>query len=86
MENFIFCEVEQCGPSIIIEYNLKTVNILEITFHLQIKVYKPYRQAIDKPIYINKNSNHRPSVLKPLPKAIEKKYHKCQGRAYLTNS
>ena len=86
MENFIFCAVAQCGPSITIEYNLKSVNILEITFHLQINVYKPYRQAIHKPIYINKNSNHRPSVLKPLPKAIEKKYHKCQGRTYLRNS
>ena len=86
MENFIFCAVAQCGPSITIEYNLKSVNILEITFHLQISVYKPYRQAIHKPIYINKNSNHRPSVLKPLPKAIEKKYHKCQGRTYLRNS
>ena len=36
-------------------------------------VYKPYRKANGKPTYINKNSNHPPSILKHLTKSIEKR-------------
>ena len=35
--------------------------------------YKPYMKPNTAPIYINKNSNRRPQVLKELPKAIEKR-------------
>ena len=52
---------------------MKTFNFLDITFDLQNNVYKPYRKANDKSTYINKNSNHPPSVLKHLTKYIEKR-------------
>ena len=64
---------KQCGLAITIECNLKTVNFLDITFDLENYVYKPYRRANYKPTYINKNSNHPPSILKQLIKSIEKK-------------
>ena len=64
---------KQCGLGITIECNLKTLNFLDITFDLQNNVYKPYRKANDKPTYINKNSNHPPSILKQLTKSIEKR-------------
>ena len=64
---------KQCGLAITIECNLKTVNFLDITFDLQNNVYKPYRKANDKPTYINKSSNHPPSILKQLTKSIEKR-------------
>ena len=64
---------KQCGLAITIEFNLKTVNFLDITFDLQNNVYKTYRNANDKPTYINKNSNHPPSILKQLTKSIEKR-------------
>ena len=35
--------------------------------------YKPYRKLNNDPIYINKNSNHPPSILKQLPISIEKR-------------
>ena len=63
---------KQCGLSIPIECNLKTVNFLDITFDLQ-NVYKPYRKATDKPAYINKNSNHPSSILEQLTKSVEKR-------------
>ena len=34
--------------------------------------YKPYRNPNNKPIYIKKQSNHPPNVLKQLPKCIAK--------------
>ena len=36
-------------------------------------LYKLYRKPNDKPIYINKQYNHPPNVLKQLPKSIAKR-------------
>ena len=69
---------KQCGLSITIECNLKTVNFLDITFDLQ-NVYKPYRKAKDKPAYINKNSSHPPSILEQLTKSVEKRLSKTSS-------
>ena len=44
-----------------------------MTFDLDNNAYQPFRQENYKPIYINKHSNHPPSILKQLPKSIEKR-------------
>ena len=63
-----------CGLSITIHCNLlKTVDFLDMTFDLDNNVYKPFRQENNKPVYINKHSNHPPSILKQMPKSIEKR-------------
>ena len=61
---------KECGLSIIIECNLKTVNFLDVQFDLTNDIYKPYRNANDNPF--NKNSNQPPCILKQLPVSIEK--------------
>ena len=61
------------GFSITIQCNLKTVDFLRVTFDLGKNVYKPFRKENNKPIYLNKHSNHPPSILKQLPKSIEKR-------------
>ena len=74
---------KQCGLAITIECNLKTVNILGITFDLQNNVYKPYYKAYITDI--NTNSNHPAGILKQLTNLLKKdfqKYH--QARTYLT--
>ena len=35
--------------------------------------HKPYRKPNDDPLYINKHSNHPPSITRQLPKAINKR-------------
>ena len=60
-----------CGLSITIQCNLKTVDFLDVTFDLDNNAYKPFDN--NKPIDINKHSNHPPSILKQLPKSIEKR-------------
>ena len=35
--------------------------------------YKPYRKPSDDPLYINKHSNHPPSILRQLPASINKR-------------
>ena len=44
-----------------------------MTFDLDKNIYKPYRKPNNSPIYINKNSNHPPNILKQLPKLIAKR-------------
>ena len=61
------------GLSITIQCNLKSVDFLDVTFDLYNNLYKPYREPNDNPIYINKQSNHPPNVLKQLPKSIAKR-------------
>ena len=63
---------KQCGLAITIECNLKTVNILGITFDLQNNVYKPYYKAYITDI--NTNSNHPAGILKQLTKSIKKRF------------
>ena len=44
-----------------------------LTFDLENNAYEPFRKENNKPIYINKHSNHPPNILKQLPKSTEKR-------------
>ena len=44
-----------------------------MTFDLDNNAYKPFHKEYNKPLYINKHSNNSPSILKQLPKSIEKR-------------
>ena len=55
-----------------IQCNFKTVDFLEVTFDLDNNVYNYFPKKTNKPIYINKHSNHPPSILNKLPKSIKK--------------
>ncbi len=61
------------GLKITTDTNLKTVNFLDLTLSLQTGTHKPYRMPNDKPMYMNVDSNHPPSVIRNIPKAVEKK-------------
>ena len=60
------------GLRITIETNLKTVNFLDVTLNVCTcnGKYYPYRKPNNRPLYINRLSNHPPSILKHLPAAI----------------
>ena len=61
---------KKCGLSIVIDTNLKAVDILGVTFDLDKNTYKAYRKSNDSPIYIDKNLNHSAKILKQLPESI----------------
>ena len=63
---------EQFGLKITGESNLHVVNFLDVTFDLSTGKYKPYRKPNDDLLYINKHSNHTPSILRQLPTSINK--------------
>ena len=63
----------QLGLRITIQANLRVVNFLDVTFNLSNGKYYPYRKPNDKPLYINKLSNHPPPILRQLPAAISRR-------------
>ena len=55
--------------SITTETNIRVVNFLDNTLDLINHIYKPCWKPNDNPVYINKNSNHPPTVLRQLAKS-----------------
>ena len=85
MKKTIVKVFKECGLSIIIECNLKSVDFLDVTLDLTNNIYKPYRKANNNPLYINKKSNLPPCILKELLVSIEKRLSKHhQTKIYLT--
>ena len=63
------------GLDLIINYNMKIVNYLDVTLNLNEGSYRPYKKPNEETNYIHANSDHPPppSTLKQLPKSIEKR-------------
>ena len=60
-----------------------SVDFLDVSFDLHNILYKPYRKPNNKPIYINKQSNHLPNVIKQLPKSIAKRISDTPSNKYV---
>ena len=65
--------LKKYGLAITVKTNLFVVNFLDIQFNLLNGTFKPYRKPNNDPIYVHKDSNHPPQVLKELPKTIGKR-------------
>ena len=61
------------GLLITIETNLIETDFLDVTFNLATKRYFPFRRAKNTAVYINAFSNHPPTIIKQLPKIINKR-------------
>ena len=56
-----------------IEANKKIVNFLDVTFDLTSGSYKPYMKPNNKLLYVHRQSNHPPALLKNIPDNINKR-------------
>ena len=61
------------GLKITIEANKKTINFLDVTFDLTSNSYKPFMKPNNKLLYVNRQSNHPPALLKNIPENINKR-------------
>ena len=61
------------GLKITIASTGPSANYLDVTMDLSDGSYRPYRKPNDTPVYINAASNHPQSVLKHIPKMVEKR-------------
>ena len=59
------------SPCITIEANLTQTDFLDVTLDLTRCKHFPYRILNSDLIYINRQSNHPPSILKQLPQMIQ---------------
>ena len=58
---------------ITIEANLKSVDFLDITIDLRTGIHKPYMKPNNSPLYVHKDSNHPPSIVKNIPESINRR-------------
>ena len=61
------------GLGITIDTNLIETDFLDVTFNLTTCKFFPYRKPNNIPLYINVKSNHPPSIIKDLPKMVNKR-------------
>ena len=60
------------GLNITIDSHLVETDFLDVSFNLLTQKYFPYRRPNNDPLYINAKSNHPPTIIKDLPKMINK--------------
>jgi len=58
---------------ITVEANTTIVNFLDVTLDLKSGKYYPYTKEGNIPVYVHKKSNHPPSILKNIPKSINRR-------------
>ena len=61
------------GLKITIEANKKTINFLDVTLDLPSGSYKPFMKPNNKVLYVHRQSNHPPALLKNIPDNINKR-------------
>ena len=61
------------GLNITVECNLIVTDFLDVTFDLKSGTYYPYRKPNNELLYINKHSNHPPSIIRQIPSMISKR-------------
>ena len=64
---------QQIGLKITAQVNHQKVNFLDITLDLSNGKFTPFRKPNNQPQYVNSHSNHPPSIIKQIPKSINKR-------------
>ena len=68
------CKIfDQNKLKITIDANLKTVDFLDITMDMRTGEHKPYTKPNNTPLYVHKDSNHPPNIIKNIPESINKR-------------
>ena len=70
---------------ITIEANKNVVDSVDITLDLRTAIYKIKKKPNSKLTYIHKQSNHPPSMIKKLPKSINKRLSTNFNHAHILN-
>ena len=75
LANILFTGLMAAYKKLIFEkiHNTKAVNFLDVTLDLASESFKPYRKPNDRPLYVHVESNHPQSVIKQIPKGINKR-------------
>ena len=61
------------GLSIKVETTRTSVDFLDVTLNIFENSYQPFKKPNNTPLYIHKDSNHPPHVIRNVPKAVNKR-------------
>ena len=64
---------------ITIEANKKVVDFLDVTLDLNKGTYKPFIKPNNTPLYVHRESNHPPSIIRNIPAAINKRLNETSS-------
>ena len=64
---------KELGLGIEVATDMARANFLDVTLDLETGKYGPYRKPNDQPLYVNRESNHPPTVLDQIPRSINKR-------------
>lgn len=64
---------------ITIEANKKSIDFLDITMNLSTGSYSPFTKPNNIPLYVNKDSNHPPNIIKNIPESINNRLSKISS-------
>ena len=70
---------------ITIQRNLKIVDYLDVAFNLTDSSYRPFNKTNNQIDYIQKQSNHPPSIIKQLPLSVERRLSKLSSNEKIFN-
>ena len=70
---------------ITIEANIKSIDYLDITMDLRAGTYKPFMKPNNKPLYVHKQSNHPPNIIKNIPESINRRLSSISSNETIFN-
>ena len=73
MRKNLIAVYKENGLDITVEPHSKRTSYLDITLDLENNTYEPFKKPNSNVIYIDKGSNHPPSIIRSLPKMISKR-------------
>ena len=75
----------ELGLKITVDTSLTKVDFLDVSLNLHQNTFEPYRKPNNTPLYIHKDSNHPPHVLKNVPVAVNKRITSISSSKELLN-
>ena len=73
---------EKENLTITVDSNLKVTDFLDVTLNLNDGSYSPFRKPNNNLLYINKQSNHPPNIIKQIPEMINNRISKISSSKY----
>ena len=65
---------------------MKSVNFLDVNFNLDLDIFKPYMKPNGAPVYVHHDSNHPRSILKNIPKSINRRLSSISSNQEVFNA
>ena len=75
----------ELGLKITVDTSLTKADFLDVSLNLHQNSFEPYRKPNNAPLYIHKDSNHPPHVLKNVPVAVNKRLTSISSSKELFN-